>query len=65
MTKKYVKGTAEEEIVRRVSGVLPTFKDLFDEETFYIFAIILVIVAIIAAIIGSRFVKLKDADHRD
>jgi len=65
MSRKYNKGDAEAEIVNRLSGSLPAFGDLFDEETFYIFAIAIVLVCIVGACVAARFVNLKDADHRD
>ena len=61
----YKKGEAEREIVRTVSGWIPKFTDLFDEETFYIFALFTVIASIIAAILLSRYVKIRDSGHLD
>ena len=61
----YRKGEAEREIVRTVSGWIPKFTDLFDEETFYIFAIVLVVLSIIATIALSRYVKIRDSGHLD
>ena len=57
----YKKGTAEREMLQKMSAYVPKFKDIFDEETFYIFAAIFVIVVIISAIVLSRYVKIKDA----
>lgn len=57
------KGTAEREIVERVSGWLPHFQDVFDEESFYIFVITLVVVSVVAAVLASRFITIKDAGH--
>ena len=59
------KDIAEYEVVKKMSSYVPAFKDVFDEETFYIFAFILAGGAIIIALCGSRFVTLKDAGHRD
>ncbi|OWA52942.1 hypothetical protein BV898_17384 [Hypsibius exemplaris] len=42
---------------------LPAFTDIFDEETFYITAIAVVIGAFLAAFIMSRFVKLDVSDY--
>lgn len=57
------KGTAEREIVERISGWLPHFQDVFDEETFYIFVITLVVLSVIGAVLASRFITIKDAGH--
>lgn len=57
------KGTAEREIVERISGWLPHFQDVFDEETFYIFVITLVVLAVVGAVVASRFITIKDAGH--
>lgn len=59
------KGTAEREIVERISGWLPHFQDVFDEETFYIFVITLVVLSVIGAVLASRFITIKDAGHMD
>lgn len=39
---------------------LPTFTDVFDEESFYLAFIGLTLVTIIVAIVASRFITLKD-----
>lgn len=39
---------------------LPSFDSIFDEETFYIFFILLVILSFVAAYIASRFINLED-----
>lgn len=59
------KGVAEREFVEKVSSLIPKFEDLFDEETFYIFVIVLVIVSIIGAVVASRFISIRDAGHID
>lgn len=41
---------------------LPAFADVFDEETFLIFAIFFTILTCIATFIASRFVVLKPAN---
>ena len=64
MGTKY-KGLAEREIIQRVSGWIPKFTDLFDEETFYIFAFTITTLAIIFAIFASRYITIKDSDHVD
>jgi hypothetical protein len=59
------KGTAERELVERVSQWIPRFQDLFDEESFYIFVFILITVSIVAACVLSKFFTIKDAGHAD
>ena len=60
------KGNTEHEIVKHVSGLMPKFEDLFDEETFYICAFLVVCFAITLTVFLARHVKLKDAgDHLD
>ena len=44
---------------------LPSFDSVFDEETFYIFFFILVIVSCIAAYIASNFITLEDASFAE
>lgn len=59
------KDSTEHHVMQRVTAMLPKFEDIFDEETFYICAIVLAIIAIVGAIIASRHVTLKDAGHVD
>ncbi|CAH8576457.1 unnamed protein product [Schistosoma haematobium] len=53
------------ELVQRASSILPAFTDIFDEETFYIFFICLVILSFIIAFSIAKYfdVTIKDADH--
>jgi len=59
------KSNAEREFVDHVSRWIPKFQDVFDEETFYIFVIVLVILCLTFAIIMSRFFTIRDAGHID
>jgi len=59
------KTNAEHDFVEHVSRWIPKFQDVFDEETFYIFVIVLVIISIIGAIVMSRFFIIRDAGHID
>ncbi len=61
----YKKGEAEKEIVKTVSSWIPKFTDVFDEESFYIFAVILVVSSVIGVCLLSRYVKIKDSGHVD
>ena len=53
------------DFVKALSDPIPKFTDVFDEETFYIFAAVLVVVAIIGAALASRYLKVNDAGHVD
>ena len=48
-----------------MSQMIPRFTDIFDEETFYIFVVLLMIVSILVAVILSRYYQVKDRDHVD
>lgn len=41
---------------------LPYFTDIFDEESFYIFAALFTLASIVAAFILSRYITIKEAD---
>jgi len=44
-----------------VYGNLPSFADVFDEDTFYVFAIGFTCCTVLVAFILSRFITLKEA----
>ncbi|GAU88148.1 hypothetical protein RvY_00896 [Ramazzottius varieornatus] len=46
-------------LANHIYGKIPAFTDIFDEETFYITAVFVVLGSILVAVILSRFVKLK------
>lgn len=48
------------ELFKRIEGCLPYFVDVFDEESFYLFAGLVVIVTILAAFILSKFIVIKE-----
>lgn len=52
-------------IHRKLSSHIPSFSDIFDEESFYIFAALITLGSIVAAVIASRYVTVKDAGHID
>jgi len=41
---------------------VPAFADIFDEETFYMFAGIFTVVTCAAAFVASRYIKLNNRD---
>ena len=53
------------DFVKAMTEPLPKFTDVFDEETFYILAVIVVVLVIIGAIITSRYINIRDAGHMD
>ena len=56
--------SSEYKLVSKLSNFLPGFKDIFDEESFYIFMIILLIFTIVITVLLSKHMKpLKDAGH--
>ncbi|ESO95485.1 hypothetical protein LOTGIDRAFT_215104 [Lottia gigantea] len=57
------KDSVHKHIVKRLTNYVPSFTDLFDEESFYIFAFCFVIGTIACVIIASRYVKLDDVSH--
>lgn len=60
MAKKGNKASVE--IFRKVTQSLPHFTDIFDEESFYIFAIVFVICTIVVAFLLSRKITIKEHD---
>lgn len=54
------KDRVSKRVAERLLSDLPSFEDIFDEETFYIFFACLVVLSIIGAVIASRFVTLRD-----
>jgi len=65
--KKHSERLAEYEVVKRFGSYIPKFTDIFDEETFYIFFFVLVIVCLVGAFLCSRYVNIRDAydSHKD
>lgn len=49
-------------LVEHVYDNIPAFTDIFTEETFYIFAVTVVVSTIIVVMIISRFVTIKPVE---
>lgn len=49
-------------IVNKVYDTVPTFTDVFDEETWYIFAGCVTIGTLVLTFVASRFVTIKPVD---
>lgn len=48
----------QKEIVRRFNDQIPSFTDVFDEDTFYLAAFLFVLGTLVVAFILSRFVTI-------
>jgi len=53
---------ASMQLFTRMYDNVPYFTEVFDEETFYIFALIFVTASFLLAFILSRFIKIKECD---
>ena len=49
-------------LVNKVYDQVPAFTDVFDEETWYIFAFVFTAASILAAFVASRYITLKSCD---
>lgn len=59
------KDSTSKKIVTKLSSHIPSFTDIFDEETFYICFFCLTIASIVAAVYFAKRVTIKDAGHVD
>ena len=48
--------------INHIYEQFPAFTDIFDEETFYIFAFVFTCTTILAAFIASRFITIKPSE---
>ncbi len=53
----------QREIINHFSQLLPSFNDLFDEHSWYIFFTCFVLFSFFIAFILSRYITLNDADY--
>lgn len=53
---------SELNLFNKIYDSLPAFVDVFDEETFYIFAVIVTLSTCVIAFILSRFVTIKPVE---
>lgn len=60
MTGKTGKGHME--VIERIYNDIPSFSDVFSEETFYIFAFFFVLGSFILAFVLSRCITIKPVD---
>ena len=52
-------GRAVMEIIDRYYEQTPSFHDIFDEETFYVFAAVFTLVTCLMGFAASRYIKIK------
>ena len=50
------------QLFAKLYGNVPSFVDVFDEETFYMTAIVVTVVSLVGAMVLARYVKIKEAD---
>lgn len=63
MTTTYNRGyQASMQLFSRMYGNVPYFTEIFDEETFYIFAFVFVVASFLLAFVLSRFIKIQESD---
>lgn len=55
-------GKAVMEAVDRIFSKTPSFEDIFDEESFYVFAACFTCISVVAAFVASRYITLKERD---
>jgi hypothetical protein len=53
----------QREIINHFSQIFPSFNDLFDERTWYIFFTCLTLFSFFIAFILSRYMTINDADY--
>lgn len=57
-----VKGGGYNEFIDHIYSMMPSFTDVFTEETFYIFVICFVLLTLIVAYTLSRFITIKPVE---
>lgn len=55
-------GAGHIDFIEKIYGEMPSFTDVFDEETFYVFVVCFVLATFLIAFILSRFIKIKPID---
>lgn len=53
------KGGWSLELVNRVNNAIPRFTELFDQDTFYLTALLVVVATFVGAFVASRHIKIK------
>lgn len=55
-------GKGHMEVIERIYNDIPSFTDVFSEESFYIFAFCFVIISFMLAFVLSRCITIKPVD---
>ena len=50
------------EVIDRIYDTTPGFQDIFDEESFYVFAACFTLMTCLAAFVASKYIKIKAKD---
>lgn len=61
MRKDYKKG-GHMEVISNLYNEIPTFTDVFTEETFYVFCCFFVLATVLLAFVLSRFITIKPVE---
>lgn len=59
---KPTKGGGHVDFIERIYGDMPSFTDVFNEETFYVFVVCFVLATCLIAFVLSRFITIKPVD---
>lgn len=57
-----IKGGGHIDFIDHIYSTMPSFTDVFTEETFYIFVICFVLSTVLIAFVLSRFITLKPVE---
>lgn len=60
--KPTTKGGGHIDFIEKMYNELPSFTDVFNEETFYVFVVCFVLATFLIAFILSRFITIKPVD---
>lgn len=56
------KGGGHVDFIERMYNEMPTFTDVFNEETFYIFVTCFVLTTLLVAFVLSKYITIKPVD---
>lgn len=57
-----IKGGGHIDFIDQIYSTMPSFTDVFSEETFYIFVLFFVLSTILVAFVLSRFITIKPVE---
>lgn len=57
-----IKGGGHIDFIEKIYTGLPSFTDVFNEETFYVFVVCFVLATLLIAFVLSRFITIKPVD---